>query len=311
MTANHPSSGSFAAVEIDSPSEAQLKRAFRAQPHRFIDIGHSHLAYWKFGRGPDLVFIHGWPLDAATFRRIVPTLARSFTCHLFDLPGVGQSQSSPDAPIDFRSHAASIRRAIDALGLERYALVAHDSGALIARYVAADDPRTTALVLGDTEIPGHTPPLIIAYAMLARAPFGAEALGAVLRSPRLRRSAFAYGGCFTDVDYMDGDFHDLFIDPMLRSRSIVLAQLRPLRKLHKGLLDEVARAHRTIRAPVQLIWGTDDPFFPIEKARAMASTFHTPASFVEIPGGKVFPHEDHAEVFARHANDFLRKHLQN
>src|SRR5437868_6685121 len=106
------------------PSEKELTRAFRGAPHRRIDIGHSRVAYWRFGEGPDVVFVHGWPLDAATFRRIVPKLAQSYTCHLFDLPGVGQTESDGDAPLDLVSHGASVRRLVDALGLDRYAFLA-------------------------------------------------------------------------------------------------------------------------------------------------------------------------------------------
>jgi hypothetical protein len=107
-------------------AEADFEAAFRGAPHRFLDVGHSRLAYWKFGRGPDLVFVHGWPLHAATFRRLLPYLADAFTCHLVDLPGTGQTRSTPGARIDLLAHAVTVRAAIDLLGLSRYAFVAHD-----------------------------------------------------------------------------------------------------------------------------------------------------------------------------------------
>jgi pimeloyl-ACP methyl ester carboxylesterase len=58
------------------------------------------------------------------------------------------------------------------------------------------------------------------------------------------------------------------------------------------------------------VWGPDDPFFPILKARAMLTQFRGGAELVEIPGGKLFAHEDHPEAFAAHAGAFLTKHLE-
>src|SRR6185295_1757181 len=98
--------------------------AFRRKPDSWIDVGHSRLAYRRFGRGPDLVFVHGWPIHAATFRGLVPRLADAFTCHLFDLPGAGQTETTADSPIHLGAHADTVRRAIDVLGLDRYALLA-------------------------------------------------------------------------------------------------------------------------------------------------------------------------------------------
>jgi pimeloyl-ACP methyl ester carboxylesterase len=61
--------------------------------------------------------------------------------------------------------------------------------------------------------------------------------------------------------------------------------------------------------PVQMIWGTDDPFFPLPKARAMTKQFAGRVELVEIPGAKLFAHEDHPEEFADHAVRFLRRAL--
>ncbi|HZO16201.1 MAG TPA: alpha/beta hydrolase [Polyangiaceae bacterium] len=289
------------------PSEAELKRAFRSAPHRYLDIGHSRLAYWRYGSGPDVVFVHGWPLDAATFRRIVPALAKDFTCHLLDLPGVGQSISSEDAPLDFLSHPKSLRQAIDVLGLTSFAYLAHDSGAFVARLAAAGDRRVRALVLSGTEIPGYTPPLLLAYIFLARSRLGTRLLRATMRTRFLRRSPLAFGACFEKPAYVDGDFHELFVAPLVESDEVAEAQLAPLRKLNQNVLDHLPAAHRAIDVPVQLIWGSRDPFFPIERARKME--FAGPVSFVEVPRAKLFVHEDRAEEFADHARSFLRSKL--
>jgi haloalkane dehalogenase len=270
-----------------------------------ITVGDDELAYWRFGQGPDLVLVHGWPLHAATFRTIVPALAQRFTCHLFDLPGTGYTRSKSDGPLHFADHAATLMGLVDVLGLERYAIFAHDSGGMFARIAAAEHGRrVTAMVLGNTEIADHRSRLVQLYAWLARLPGSAAAMRRCLRSRAFRRSALGFGGCFADLEHLDGEFHELFVAPLLTSAAALHGQLRLMRGLD---FDEVALAavHRRIVAPVCMIWGDRDPFFPLAKARAMPGQLGGEAQLCTIAGAKLFAHEDRpAEVLA-HALPFL------
>ena len=278
------------------------------EPHRFIDVGHSRLAYWKTGTGPDVVFVHGWPLHSATFRGIVPLLAPHFTCHLIDLPGSGHTVCTAESPFDFKAHAATVHRALHELGLARYALVAHDSGGFVARLVASRDRRVTALVLGNTEVPGHVPWLIRSYAAAARLPFGASAVRLAMRSRLIRESSLAFGGCFSDRAFLRGEFHSLFVQPILDSAEYGARTLAPLKNVDFSDFDMLESLHRAIRAPVLLAWGDRDPFFPIEKARAMRDQFAGPAELRVLEGAKLFALEERPEEFGALARDFLLTH---
>jgi pimeloyl-ACP methyl ester carboxylesterase len=55
--------------------------------------------------------------------------------------------------------------------------------------------------------------------------------------------------------------------------------------------------HRRIDAPVRLVWGDQDPFFPIARARSMVATFPN-ADLVEIPGAGLFSHEERPQAVA-------------
>ena len=100
-----------------------------------IDIGSNKLGYRKVGAGPDLVFIHGWPLHRETWRNVAAEL-RSFTCHLIDLPGSGASVTPASEKVSLEGHVDAIVKAVDALGLDRFVLVGNDSGGMIARFAA-------------------------------------------------------------------------------------------------------------------------------------------------------------------------------
>ena len=299
----HLDSSTQPAKPSPPPTREALTAAFRADPHEWIDVGPHRLAYRAFGSGPDLVFVHGWPLHSATFRAIVPLLADCFTCHLFDLPGSGQTQSEAGSRTSFESHAGTLRSAIDAIGLGRYALFAHDSGGLTARLAAVDNRRVAALVLGNTDLPEYMPEVVDRLVRAAKMAGGAELLRFAMRSRALRRSR-AYCGCFHDLDLIDGDFHELLVAPLLASRRAWLRQLDLLVTLERGLLDCLPAVHARLSMPTLLIWGSDDPIFPIERARRMVAQFPD-ARLREIERGRAYVHEEHPAAFVAHARPFL------
>jgi len=294
-------------IRLQPLAESDAAAAFRRGPDERLDVGHSRLAYWRFGQGPDVVLLHGWPLHSATFRRLVPLLAEDFTLHLFDLPGTGKTEWDRDAPIDVVSHATTARRAIDALHLSRYALLAHDSGGAIARMVAAGDDRVSGIVMGNTEIPGHRPWLIRLMVSLQSLALTRGLLFALMQSRLVRQSSLGFRGCFTDPAYVHGEFTDLFLAPLFASKRAAYGQFALLRNLDFGALDRLVEVHARIRAPVLCVWGPDDPFFPIAKARRMLAQFKGEATLAEIPGAKLFAHEDHPEAFAALAKPFLER----
>lgn len=299
VVANHSQQETF--------TEADFTRAFVEGPHRRVDIGHADVATWSFGQGPDVVFIHGWPLWSATYRRIAPLLARNFRLHFFDLPGAGKTITRDLRRVNLKDHVDSSAAVIRGLGLEKYALLAHDSGGAFARMLAAKDKNVTALVLGDTELPGHVAWQVKIYVVMARLGLG-PLLGRSMQVGAIRRSALGFGGCFSDPHYVDGDFGRLLVDP-LNSPGGFDGQLSLVKNLNAADLGDLSAVHRAITCPTLCIWGTDDPFFPYSGATKMLPEFGGGAQLEAIPGGKLFIHEDHAETFAKAAHAFLTKKL--
>ncbi|HEX6241661.1 MAG TPA: alpha/beta hydrolase [Polyangiales bacterium] len=283
-------------------------RWYETEP-TYLDVGHSRIPHWQVGAGPDLLFIHGWPLHAATFRDLVPLLAQRFTCHVIDLPGCGRSHWSRSSQISLRAHAASMRAVADQLGLSRYGVVAHDSGAVIGRLLSADDARVSALVMGNTEIPGHRPKQVELLVWLTKLRLGKLFSLPVLGIPALRRSALGYKGCFHDVMHLDGEFGRLFIQPLLRSPKIAAGQERLLHGFDWSLIDSLGEVHARIRSESLLIWGADDPYFPIDKARRMLDQFRGGAALHAISPGKLFVNEEFPQRFAAAALPFLERKL--
>lgn len=292
----------------DGPSVKHELGDVWPEPTSIVSSGDNRIAYYRFGRGPDVFFIHGWPLHAATFRHMVRGLQGSFTCHLIDLPGAGATRHVAGA-VDLRRHPRTVLDVIDHVGLDRFAIVAHDSGGLVARRIAAEDGRVAALVLGNTEVPDHTPALVKVYAIVARL-LGTRPIAEMLRIGALRRSGLGFGGCFTDPATVDGEFGELFVAPLLASAERARAQLSLLETLHPSLTRDLTALHARIRTPSLLVWGQDDPFFPVARARSMVSELAGPTTLAEIPRAKLFAHEDHPQAFLAHVAPFLDRTMR-
>jgi haloalkane dehalogenase len=125
--------------------------------------------------------------------------------------------------------------------------------------------------------------------------------------PALRRSFLGLGGCFEDKSLIDGEFYDLFIAPLLSSPRVLRGQLGLARDFDWSVLDNMAETHARIKAKVALIWGVDDPWFPLAKARRMMPQFSRGAELHEINPGKLFIHEEKPDIWAGHAKRFLER----
>jgi len=281
-------------------------QTFDFREKRFINVGDVELCYRKSGHGPALVLFHGFPLSGRTWRKLVPGLSERFTCYAFDLVGLGDSSSGNTADFSSQGQAKVFERALFTLGVSSYALLGNDSGGWIARELALIEPeRVTHLVLTNTEIPDHRPPWVRIYKWLGRVPGGKLIFRRMLASRRWRRSSMGFGGCFENLDLIDGPFDREFLAPLISSRDRLSMALRFLESMKFERMDAFRKLHKDLAMPVGFVWGAADPTFPEERARAMASQFPNVAQFRSIPKGKLFLHEEFPDAVGKAITDFL------
>jgi haloalkane dehalogenase len=284
-----------------------VKELWRKPPD-FADVGSARIAWRSAGRGEPLLLVHGWPFSSWSFRRLLPLLAERFTCVLPDTPGLGETIWSGATSFRFADQADALRRFADALGLSRYSVLAFDTGATLARQLALIDPRRVQrLVLLNTEIPGHRPPFIPLFQRSVALPGSAASMRLLLRSRRLRRSALGFGGCFADPSRIDDpEFLAGTVAPLLASKQRLEGARRYLAGIDWELVDGLAERHAEIEAPVLLVWGEDDPTFPIARARPMAAQLRDCRGFVPIARARLLAHEERPDAVAAAAVPFLR-----
>lgn len=264
---------------------------FRQDPDDWIDVGAGQAAYRRVGQGPDVLFVHGYPVSGATFRLLLPHLVEHLTCHVIDLPGAGDSRFDAGTTITFEQHVESVRRVVDRLGLTDVGVVGHDSGGLIARHALAGDPRLRAMGLIDTEQPHGLSRRFRAFLLPRNLPGFDAALGWAVARPRVRRHPLLLGDAFADRALLDGDFDEFFLRPLHQDPARLAAAGRLLRSFDTRWLQDLEALHHRIDVPVQLVWGENDVFFPVTWAREMVDTF-ADAQLHVVPDAGLFSHEE-------------------
>ncbi|MGW6014498.1 alpha/beta fold hydrolase [Streptomyces sp. NPDC055210] len=95
--------------------------------------------------GTPVVLLHGFPQTHLMWRHVAPKLAAEHTVICPDLRGYGASDKPADpdgTAYSKRTMAADVVAVARALGHERFALVGHDRGALVAIRAGLDHPET-------------------------------------------------------------------------------------------------------------------------------------------------------------------------
>jgi pimeloyl-ACP methyl ester carboxylesterase len=110
------------------------------------------------------------------------------------------------------SYSALLRKFVDALDLDRFALIGHDSGGGAARLLAAElGLRVSCLILQHTELPNHLAFQLRLFKWASAAPrLGGPLLRWFCTGP-LRRSQLSFG----DRSLVDGEFAEANIRPPL------------------------------------------------------------------------------------------------
>ncbi len=270
------------------------------------------------GRGAPVVFIHGLGSSGyMEWRHNLETVAGKHRVFAPDLPGYGRSDK-PRARYNIPYFARFVERYMEERGLRAATLVGASLGGRIVLEVALDRPRlVNRLVLVNTLGLGRPQVRLaqVAYGLVSLPRVG-ETVMKLTRdalhwaSPTLvRRVAARYSGATKgaaraiDDAYID-DLRELYATDAFRDAylSTVRGLVHP-KALIAGHHDVTGRLNE-LKVPVQLIWGADDPLFPLaHAARAHSLIEHSRLAVIEGAGHT--PQAERPEEFNRVLHQFL------
>jgi len=294
------------------------KRETKLVRSGFLDVGSLRVHHMQGGRGTPVIFIHGLGSSGyMEWRRNLETVAERHRVLAPDLPGYGRTDK-PRVRYTIPYFARFIRSYMEESGLRSAALIGASLGGRVALEVALEEPkRVRKLVLVNTLGLGRPQVRMaqIAYGLVTIPRVGEAVMGlardALTWAPRtvVRRFAARYSGTGADLALTmdDGYLSDLREMYALEGyRSAYLSTVRSLvnpRAIFGGHHD-VTRRLNELKIPVQLIWGANDPLFPLahaERARSMIER----ASLAVIDGAGHTPQAERPEEFNRVLHRFL------
>jgi pimeloyl-ACP methyl ester carboxylesterase len=116
---------------------------------KFVTVAGLRTRYIEQGSGPAVILLHGASLGSAADvwkRNLAPLAAFGLRVIAYDQPGFGLSDDPPEWGIGFRT--AFILKFMDALGIDKAALVGHSQAGNMAAELALSNPdRVTKLVV--------------------------------------------------------------------------------------------------------------------------------------------------------------------
>jgi pimeloyl-ACP methyl ester carboxylesterase len=251
-----------------------------------IQVTNATITLDDVGEGVPVVLLHGFPATRYLWSRVAPLLATAgFRVLVPDLVGYGASEAAAGVRIDMASQAHWMLEVLDALGVARAVVVAHDVGSAAAQLmVAGAAQRIRALAVLDGVYATE-------WAMDAIASIQAwDPAEAHRLYPVLARRIATSGPLREMLKAYQGELGGLRL-------------IRASRDLDPTQTEQIGEALRLSGVPAIVLWGERDVFLPIDLVgRPLAELMR--ADLIRLPGGHFTPLDCPDDV-ARALYDFL------
>ncbi len=267
------------------------------------------------GHGSPVLFIHGLGSSGyIEWRFNLETAASRHRVFAPDLPGFGRTEK-PRARYGIPYFTRFIQRYIQGRGLRSVAVVGTSMGGRIALELALEHPGLVNKLVLVNSLGLGRPKMRVSYGLVT-VPRVGEAMMRVARdalqwapSDLIRRVAARYSGATADLGrtmddaYLD-DLRELYAaEGYHNSYLATVRSLVTLRALFGGDYDMSGRLNE-LKLPVQLIWGADDPLFPLAHA-TQAHAMIERSRLAVIEGAGHTPQAERPEEFNRVLHRFL------
>jgi pimeloyl-ACP methyl ester carboxylesterase len=280
-----------------------------------LHMGSLRVHHMHGGRGTPVLFIHG--LGSSGYMEWRFNLEPAATRHRVyapDLPGFGRTEK-PRARYGVPYFTRFIDRYMEDRGLRSAAIVGASLGGRVALELALEHPkRVSKLVLVNALGLGR-PSMQLYYGLMVLPRVGEAFMkfaGDAIRwapQPMIRRVAARYAGASANLKRtMDEDYFTNLRE-LYAADGYGDAYLATIRSLitPKALLaadHDLSKRLGELKVPVQLIWGADDPLFPVAHA-ARAHSLIKQSRLAVMEGAGHTPQAERPEEFNRVLENFL------
>jgi pimeloyl-ACP methyl ester carboxylesterase len=271
-----------------------MARRLTPEVDMFLQVGEAALALEDTGSGPPVLLLHGFPSTRRLWGDVIPLLAAAGRRVLApDLAGYGDSPCGQAIEPDMETQARILISLLDALGIARADIVAHDVGTAAAQImVARARDRVRGLVLIDG-VHGAE------WAMTQLADIRAwdPAHAARLHPLLVRRVRMSGSAARLDAEPVRA-----MMEPY-EGENGGRKLIRAARALRPEQTAELGPALRTSGVPALVIWGDHDPYLSVADVGGPLAAL-LGARLLVLQGGHFLPLERPIEIAAA-VNEFL------
>lgn len=272
-----------------------MKNAWRLR--NSFDFQGQKVAWDSLGEGEPVVLVHGTPFSSFVWRTMARELARQYRVYVYDLLGYGQSEMRPGQDVSLGIQNRVLAALLAHWRLERPRIIAHDFGgatALRAHLLDGIDYERMLLIDPVAVRPWGSP--FVAHVRDHEAGFA----GVPDYIHRAILAAYIRGAIHRPIS--DAELAPL-MTPWLREVGQP-AFYRQIAQMELRFTDEVQDRYGTIRCPVQLLWGIEDGWIPVERGRELAQLIPG-CRLTLIPGSGHLMQIDAPEAIVAAALGFL------
>lgn len=290
-------------------------RAVSTMRSASVQVGRLRLNHTYGGNGsPPVVLIHGLGSSGyIEWRFNLAALSRRNSTYAPDLPGFGQSDK-PRARYGVPLFTRAVQGYMAALGLENAVVVGASLGGRIALQLALDEPQLVRKLVLVNSLGLGRPQLQPIYPLLTLPQVGETMLRMIREAlhrahPALiRRVAARYIGMSGDLERTLNDAYLADLREMYAAKGYPAAYLATVRSLVtkealQGAHDLSPMLER-IHAPLLIVWGDQDPLFPLEHAHR-AHAMVPGSRLAVIEGAGHTPQAERPDEFNRALASFI------
>jgi haloacetate dehalogenase len=110
-----------------------------------VEVSGSTIFVRRYGKGPAILMVHGFPRTSLMWRFLAPMLAANRTVICVDLRAYGRSgipaSTNDHLPYSKRAMATELVGVMDDLGFPTFTLIGHDRGGRVSYRMALDHPK--------------------------------------------------------------------------------------------------------------------------------------------------------------------------
>ena len=217
-----------------------------------MEVHNTNVNYIQYGRGKDIVLLHGWGQNIEMMQFLGDPLSNSYRITILDFPGFGESEE-PQEVWNITDYANMLHELLTKLKIENPTLIGHSFGGRVAIRYAAQYPVEKLVLFGS--------PCVITK---KKQPLKVKALKAAKKFPGMKKIAEIAKNYIGSRDYKAAS-------PMMRN---ILVQV-----VNEDLSDYAKK----ITAPTLLIWGDQDTEAPVEEAKLLEKLLKDGALII-LPG---------------------------